>query len=308
VTKARSRIAERATVVGRPDKRRYAARLAFQVLHAGNLGDIENATFLLNTGAVATLAPVRQPSWEGGRRFELILEGFPTATVAEAQGRRLSHAILWTAISLNYGVRLSYRTQEPVSVFDRTASKGNSMYAEGTVSNSPQVVQEQFAKGFAVEQVDPQSLLSMEIFCSSALEASDRATFLTAVSALEPLVKEQSLGAAVDTFVDNCLASLRTMDSMNNQLRKSLEGRINQLRQESIRQAYRRLITEKLPDHPTAPGLVDYAYALRSELIHDGRLKDYDIDLATETRKINGVLRLLYARTLGLTPYAPVEI
>ena len=308
MTKARSPIAERAIVVGKPDKRRYGARLAFQVLHAGNLGDIENATFLLNTGVVAAIAPVRQPSWEGGRRFELTLEGFPTATVAEAQGRRLSHAILWTAISLNYGVRLSYRTQEPVAIFDRTASKGNSIYAEGTVSNNPQVVQEQFAKGFAVEQVDPQSLLSMEIFCSSSLEASDRATFLTAVSALEPLVKEQSLGAAVNTFVDGCLTLLRTMDSIDNQIRNSLEGRINQLRQESIRQALRRLIIEKLPDHPTAPGLVDDAYALRSELIHNGRLEDYDIDLAIETRKISGVLRLLYARTLGLIPHVRVEI
>jgi hypothetical protein len=305
MTNARSPTEERAIVFGNPEKRRYGARLAFQVLHVGFLGDMENATFLLNTGAVATLGPVRQPSWEGGRRFELKLEGFPTATVAEAQGRRLSQAILWTAISLNYGLRLSYRTQEPVAIFDRTVSEGSSMYAEGTVSYNPQLVLEQFAAGFAVPQIDSQSLLSMEIFCSSSLEASDRAAFLTAVSALEPLAVEQPLGAAVDTFVDGCLASLRTAHSIDQQHRASLEGRINQLRHESIRQALRRIITAKLPDHPAAPLLADAAYALRSELIHDGRLADYDVDLATETQKISGLLRVFYARTLGLTPHAP---
>lgn len=306
MTKARSPTAERAIIFGNPEKRRYGARLAFQVLHVGNLGNIENATFLLDTGAVATLAPVRQPSWEGGRRFELKLEGFSTTTVAEEQGRRLSQAILWTAISLNHGLRLSYKTQEPVAIFDRTASAGNSMYAEATVSINPLVVQEQFRAGYAVPQVDSQSLLSMEIFCSSSLEASDRAAFLTAVSALEPLAEEHLLGASVDAFVDDCLALLRTAHSIDTQNRASLEGRINQLRRESIRQALRRSITGKLPDHPTAPELVNAAYALRSELIHDGRLADYDVDLATETRKISNLLRVFYARTLGLTLHAPV--
>jgi hypothetical protein len=302
---ARSPADERTVVFGRPDKRRYGARLEFQVLHIGFLGDMETATVLLDTGAVVTLAPVRQPSWEGGRRFELRLEGFSTATAAEAQGRRLGQAMLWTAISLNYGLRLNYRTQEPAAVFDRTTSVGNSMYAEGTVAWDPQIVLEQFTTGFTVPQVDARMLLSMEIFCSSSLEASDRAAFLTAVSALEPLAEEQSLGSAVDTFAEECLASLRAAHSIDQQHRASLEGRINQLRRESIRQALRRVVAAKLPDYPAASALVDAAYALRSELIHDGRLADYDVDLASETQKISGILRLFYARTMGLTPHAP---
>lgn len=303
MTNAQSASAERAIVFGKPEKRRYGARLAFQVLDVGCLGNMENATVLLDTGAAATLAPVRQPSWEGGRRFELKLEGFATATAAEAQGRRLSQAILWTAISLNYGLRLSYRTQEPVAVFDRTASEGSSMWCEGTVSSDAQVVLEQFAAGFSVPQIDSQTLLSMEIFCSSALEASDRAAFLTAVSALEPLAEAEPLGATVDTFVDGCLASLRTAHSIE-QHRASLENRINHLRHESIGQALRRIITARLPDHPTAPALVDAAYALRSKLIHQGRA-DYDVDLAIETQKISGLLRAFYARALGLIPRVP---
>src|SRR6266498_3361251 len=98
---ARSPIDERAIIFGNPGKRPYGARLEFQVLDVGFLGDMEHVTFLLDTGAVASLAPVRQLPWEGGRRFELKLEGYAKAADAEAQGRRLSQAVLWMAISLN---------------------------------------------------------------------------------------------------------------------------------------------------------------------------------------------------------------
>ncbi len=301
----RSSTDERAIIFGRPEKRPYGARLEFQVVHVGFLGNIESAAILLDSGAVASLAPARQYSWEGGRRFEFRLEGFSTAAEAEAQGRQLSQAILWTAISLNYGLRLTYRTQEPATVFERLRSEGASMCAEGSVSWNPQVVLEQLVAGFAAPIPDPRTLLSMEIFASSSLESSDRAAFLTAISALEPLAEEQALGPTVDAFVEWCCLSLRTATSIDQQHRASLEGRLKQLRRESIRQALRRLIVTRLPDHPTAPDLADFAYGLRSELIHNGRLADYDIDLDAETRKISNLLRLIYSRSLGLSLYAP---
>lgn len=302
----RSSTNERAIIFGMPEKRPYGARLEFQVLHVGFLGDMESATVLFDSGVVASLAPVRQTSWEGGRRFEFRLEGFPTAAAAEVQGRQLSQAILWTAISLNYGLRLSYRTQEPATVFERLRSHGASVWGEGSLSWNPQLVLQQLVAGFAAAIPDSQTLLSMEIYSSSSLEASDRAAFLTAVSALEPLAEDQALGSAVDAFVEGCCLSLRAAASIDQQHRVSLEGRLNQLRRESIRQALRRFIVTKLPDHPTAPDVADFAYGLRSELIHNGRLSDHDIDLAAETRKISNLLRLIYSRSLGLSLHAPV--
>jgi hypothetical protein len=266
---------------------------------------MENATVLFDSGVVASLAPIRQNSWQGGSRFEFRLEGFPTAAAAEVQGRQLSQAILWTAISLNYGLRLSYATQEPATVFERLRSDGDRIWAEGSPLWNPEVVLQQLVAGFAAPIPDPQTLLSMEIYSSSSLEASDRAAFLTAVSALEPLTGGQKLGVAVDAFVDGCCQSLRAAMSIDQQHRASLEGRLNQLRGESIRQALRRFIVTKLPDFPSAPDMADFAYGLRSKLIHNGRLSDYDIDLTAETRKISNLLRLIYSRSLGLSLYAP---
>jgi hypothetical protein len=236
VANTRSSTDERSVVFGKPEKRPYGARLEFQVLHVGLLGDIENVSILLDSGAVASLAPARQPSWEGGRRFEFRLEGFSTAAAAEVQGRQLSQALLWMAVSLNYGLRLSYRTREPAAVFERLRSSGISVWAEGSVSWKPQMVVQQLVAGFSAPSLDSQTLLSMEIFSSSSLEASDRAAFLTAVSALEPLAEEQPLGQSIDAFVDGCLVSLRAAP-IDQQHRASLEGRLNQLRRESVRQA-----------------------------------------------------------------------
>lgn len=302
---ARSSTDERAVIFGKPEKRPYGARLEFQVLHGGFLGNMEKVAILFDSGAVASLDPARHTSWEAGRRFEFRLEGFSTAAAAEAQGRQLSQAILWMAISLNYGLRLSYRTQEPAAVFERLRSPGASVWAEGSLSWNPQVVLEQFFTGFGAPIADSRTLLSMEIFASSSLETSDRATFLTAISALEPLGEEQALGQGVDAFVERCLLSLRTAASIDQQHRASLEGRLNELRRESVRQALRRFITTRLPDHPNAPEVVDSAYRLRSELIHHGRVSDYDTDLAAETRKISNLLRVIYSRSLGLSLHVP---
>src|SRR5258708_26691628 len=201
-------------------------------------------------------------------------------------------------VSLNYGLRLSYRTQEPAAVFERSRSSGASMWAEASMSWNPQVVLQQLIAGFSTPIPDSQTLLSMEIFCSSSLEASDRAAFLTTVSALEPLAETHALGQSVDAFVDSCLSSLKAASSIDQQHRSSLEGRLNQLRIESIRQALRRFIKASLPDHPDAPDLPHAAYGLRSDLIHIGRFPDYYADLPPNTRKITHLRRLLYSPNL----------
>jgi hypothetical protein len=61
----------------------------------------------------------------------------------------------------------------------------------------------------------------------------------------------------------------------------------------------------RLADRPAAADVADHAYGLTSDLIHNGRLSDYDVDLAAETRKLGDLLRLIYSRGLGLALHAP---
>lgn len=294
--------AERSKIVSRPEKRRWGTKLVFQVLSKGFLGNLEHVTILLDDGAYVTLAPERQASWEGGQRFSLTLEGFPTASQAEEHGRRLVQGLLWISISLNFGVRLNYHTHEPTTAYDRLVSPGSSMWAEATTSFPPNWVIDRLRAAYMLPKlVEPPLLLSMEIFCSSHLEASDRAIFLSTVSALEPLANAARLGPVVDAFIDGCLALIENHNEIQPEYLQSIQGRLNDLRKESIRQALKRLIIAKLPDDVSAPKIIDDAYNLRSHLIHSGIPDDLDVDFSAETRKVSSIIRQLYAKELGFT-------
>lgn len=296
---------ERSKIISRPEKRPYGTKLVFQVLDIGLLGDIQNVTIFLDDGTYATLAPERQASWERGQRLSLTLEGFATASEAERHGRMLVQALLWTSICLNVGVRLNYHTHEPTIVYDRLRSSGLSMWGEGRsiipISWSIDKLRTTYMMS---KLVDRQLLLSMEIFSASSLEASDRAIFLSTVSALEPLATPAELGTEVDAFIDECLIQLKKNDKIRSEYRESVRGRLNELKKESVRQALKKLIRIKIPDEESAPAIIDYAYDLRSQLIHRGIPDDLDIDFSAETIKVASIIKELYTKELGF----PIDI
>src|SRR3990172_3653805 len=122
---------EHALILAHDHRRRYGVRVQFQIQSIAHIGDIETATLQLPTGAIATFAPMRMHSWEGGKRLKLTVEGFATAADAEHTGTLAAQALLLTAISCNFGLRLNYHTLQPGEVFDRLASEGASMWGEG---------------------------------------------------------------------------------------------------------------------------------------------------------------------------------
>jgi len=149
-----------------------------------------------------------------------------------------------------------------------------------------------------LEDPDPKLLLSMEIFCAARLESSQRAVFLVLVSALEPLAQTAELGPDVSSFVDECLNALHSASAIAVETKNSLVGRLRQLREESIRQALLRLARETVPTNTDAPRVIDDAYALRSQLIHNGVPDNLDVDLEFEGRAVAAVIRDIYASLL----------
>jgi hypothetical protein len=287
---------ERSVIVRQPEKRPYGTRARAHVQTASSFGDTEGVSLLLKSGAVVTIEPRRKAPWEAGDKFLVTLEGFPTAAAAEAAGRRLVQALLWTAISMNFAIGLEYMTYEPTTVFDRTQSPGARVEAFGTVGWSIDRVLDEIRDAYsALAEPDPALLLSMEIFAGARLEISQRARFLAIVSALEPLAGERSLGSEVTAFVDACTARLDAESAISNAARASLRGRLRQLRTESIRQAILRVIREAFPEKPQAALTVDEAYAVRSQIVHQGRPNDLDVDLESFGRDVSAVLRDLYS-------------
>lgn len=291
---------ERAVILGQPAKRPYGVKVRIHLQTAGSIGNVEDVCVSLDTGAFLSIAPTRTAPWEGGKKYIVTLEGFPTAASAEASGRRLVQALLWMAVSIDAPLRLEYLSYEPASVFERNRSTGVTCEAYGEVGYAPNVVLGELQEAYALlKEPNEKLLLSMEIFCAAHLESSQRAVFLAVVSALEPLAQEAPLGEAVNQFVAECKNQLKASTTIPQELRASLEGRLNQLRQESIRQALKRLARETLPNQPEAAAAVDEAYALRSQLIHSGVPADLDIDLERESRTISAIIRDIYANILN---------
>lgn len=298
---------ERKLILARDQRRKYGARLVFQVQRAEHIGGLENVTLLFDDGTFATIEPGRTLEWELGKRYQIEVNAFPTASEAEDAGMRTAQALLLTAVSLNFGLRLNYHSHEPPTIFDRTVSTGFGSWGEGFESWPQDVVLNELGKALAVPLRDRRLLLSMELFVAAALESNDRARFVMAVSALEPLAAQESLGPDVATVIDDLVAKLASASTIAPDLRSSLEGRMRQLKRESVRQALKRLCAQWLPGESAAWAQLDRAYALRSEMLHEGRPQDLDILLSEETTKISNLLRRIYQQAYGHTLRAAVS-
>lgn len=144
---------ERAIILGQPDKRPYGARVRINVRTSGAVGYAEQVCAFLS------IEPARTATWEGGKKFIVTLEGFPTAASGEAAGRRLVQALLWTAINTDSPLRLEYLTYEPASVFERSRSTGATCEAYGEVGHSPALVLGELHEAYALLPEPDEKLL-----------------------------------------------------------------------------------------------------------------------------------------------------
>ena len=292
---------ERQLILVQDQRRKYGSRLIFQVQRSAYIGDLENVTLMLADGTLATIQPGQLLEWESGKRYEIETVGFSTASEAETAGKQMAQALLLCAISLDFGLRLNYRSHEPPTVFDRTVSAGFVMSGEAYTFWPQQTVLDEFEKAIAAPAKDRRLLLSMELFAAAALESNDRTRFVMAVSALEPLAEQQSMGPDVKRVVDEFCTQLKKDASVPQDLRQSIGERLLHLKRESVRQALKRLCGKWFPSEPTAWKNIDHAYALRSEILHEGCLNDPDVLLHEETQNIAKYLRRIYQHEYGYT-------
>lgn len=304
-----SPLVERQLIVAKDHRRKYGARLTFQVRRSAYIGDLERVSLLLPDGSLVTIQPDAAFDFqvEGGKSYDLTVEGFPTASDAEAAGMQIAQALLLCAVSLDFGLRLSYQSHEPPTVFDRTLSAGMFGCATAYTSWPQEIVLSELWRAIETPLQNRRLLLSLELFASAALESNDRARFVMAVSALEPLAFQESLGDEVSIAVDELAARLSEIATIPAGLKDSLTGRLLQLKRESVRQALKRHCLRWFPDNSETWKLLDHAYGLRSELLHEGRPTDPDLLLAEQTRTISSYLRAIYEREFGLPLRAPAH-
>lgn len=242
------------------------------------------------------------------RRIALYLDAFSSACEAERAGRLLTASLLWFAAFKRVTIGFRKRTGDYLfAIRDRTQSAGLSVEAEGrafykvTPDELASVAEGAFTAGV---DASPAVLLSMEFYAASRLEATDRARFISLMTALEALAEQRDLGDQVGNILIALAEQLESVpllqDPDNQRLRASLTSRIKQLRQESVRQAILRTVHD-LTNDQEATQFVDDAYGVRSKLLHEGRRH---ADLHTLSNSLESVLIRMYSSILQL----PLEV
>jgi hypothetical protein len=299
MTFSRKQIDERKMIADHPKRRPYASRIKFQ-LQRGGFEFPKSCTILAANGSLIDLQVVQGDGSHQARTVSVTVRGFSSASIAENQGLKLSAAILWAAVSRRVPLRLNYHTPFPSIVFDRTQQSGggNSLSADGYGCYSFSGFIDKLRDIFdSNSDVDPRLLISMELFTSARLEATERTRFLGLVSSLEPMSTQEPYGEEVTILVEQYLSMLKK-SSISEDVRNSLRGSIQRLKNESVGFAIKKLIRNSFPGDNEAIALVSNAYDVRSKILHNGQV-DNDLDLITNN--LEGLVRRLIAYRLNQT-------
>jgi len=294
---------ERHVIVSQPKKRPYGSKVVFALGEGRRIRVDGKASLLLNDEHIIGLEPISTEHIDNSQRFRMRIEGFATAGEAELAGMRLSSALLWLAISMNYPLRLEYHTPLPSMVYNR--SDGKTLIGElshlTVISRLDAVVEvlKQVYSGKA--PFGDKLLVSMELFASARMELTERAKFLGLVSALEPIAEQRDCGQAIEKLTEQFLTQLGEAQGISDELRRSLAGRIRDLRRESVSRSICRLIQSQLSDSKAVETIKE-AYNVRSKIIHEGSSQ---ADLDELGCRVEGVIRRLYSKLTQLELKVP---
>ncbi len=263
-----------------------------------------NAQAALADGTVATIHVEPRSSREEAAnltRATFSFEGYSSATDAEEAGNRAAVALLWSAVSK----RFSMRVEHTAIVYLRNSGGGLSVRAEGrafwplTAADLFGLVTEGLATPTAPR---PELVTSLEFFVSAGLESTPSARFVMLMTSLESLAIQLENGAQVEALIEKLVEHTAGDAALDVPIRNSLIGRIRDLRRESVRQAIIRTVRTELADD-AAVKFVDRAYASRSAILHTGaRVPDLDLLITG----LGEIMRRIFVSILGLELRTPI--
>lgn len=281
---------ERRVIAEFPNRRPYGAKLALLLEKQTTFRIDGECTFLVSPDIHLRIKPTNFKQ-ESGYGWEVVVDGFATASEAEQMGLKVALGLLWTAIQGRYSAKLIYHTPLPCVVYDRQQSRGVTLSAEATLSGirGPERLVASLNQVLSSQNtVNSRLLVAVEIFASAKLESTERTKFIGLVSALEPLAvqkryDDEKLHSLLKSFSEQVSDS-----ELDSTIKGSLNGRINQLKFESVSRSIKRLVEETLPGDSEAVSIVQDAYDLRSKILHEGST---DADIQEKSRDVEEIVR-----------------
>lgn len=287
---------------------RYAARFRLRVQHPLHLGMKETergaeGTIALANGLLVDLAidRRREVPWLPGSPVLATLLAFRTRTEAESAGNALHRALLWTSVARNFPVMIEPYGVDDFELYDRSRSEGASVIGVGVSHWTSEVLASEIEKALTSNLPWSDALqLSMELLVGSRLEASERARFVVAVSAIEPLLGAHDSPPLVRNWVGIALASLEQVPISTpdeQKLMSDLRARIGLSARESRKAAVKRVVSSVLPEKGDEIEFAVRAYDLRSSIVHEGAKPQ---GLFSDYERFCVIMRRIYAERLKL--------
>jgi hypothetical protein len=131
-------------------------------------------------------------------------------------------------------------------------------------------------------QLTEKQLLASEIYTTSFFDISARSRFITLVTAVEALLEPVKHSDDVEALVEDFKVRAQKLE-VDGGVKNSIVGSLERLKYQSISQAGRllthRLLPDELFDGQTSADFFSRSYDLRSRLLHEGAIKEKEVDI-----------------------------
>jgi len=153
----------------------------------------------------------------------------------------------------------------------------------------------QFRRAFeAAPELSSRQALALELYAASRFESSQKARFVTLVSAIEALAQQEYEDREILDHVEFLIKA--TKEKLAPPARDQLLSRLGQLKRWSISRACKEMVSEHLG--PEEAEAFAYAYDVRSQILHEGHVPD-DTNLGRECRKLDQLASQLLVSICG---------
>ncbi|WP_263840793.1 HEPN domain-containing protein [Salinibacter sp.] len=150
--------------------------------------------------------------------------------------------------------------------------------------------------------LDKRTSLACSLYGTAQSANSQRATFLSLMSAIESLLKPDKRSDRAVSLVDSFIEEVKS-SCLEESERDSLADTLKWLRQDSITRTGVELVEEHLGeaeyDGMQAPGFFRQCYGIRSELLHEGEPEDESIDVSKLANSLDRMVSDLLTSVCG---------
>lgn len=187
------------------------------------------------------------------------------------------------SLEITYGKKIVPYNERKLCVHESPQSEHTHMYFTGEPKYSIGFTVDKFENTFkqsfcSTNFLTEKEILSLELFNTALFQSNSKIQFLTFMTAIEALIECKPRSYDTCAYVEMLTKLTEDCTFISDEDKRSMKGSLGWLRDESIGQAGRRIVKERLGNRMyagmSAENYFKKCYDIRSKLVHSGKLDD----------------------------------